>query len=93
MGVLLKSVIVWALATAFSRALVALGLGVFVYTGGRDFFDAAMTSVQSVVSGVSGDLYNLIGLFGIWDAMYIFASAGLAVVTVRTVRVFFGVAQ
>lgn len=79
----------WILAAAWPvvvRVLIALGMGVVTYAGLRVAVSAALDAARGALSGLLGDVVQIMALAGFFQALGIIAGALMAVVALRAVK-------
>lgn len=91
MALLLKSVLVWALSTAFVKIMAALGIGFLTFQGLTALIDQALAYLQSAVSNIGVDLFQILAMAGVFEGMSIMASAMTSIAAIKSAKVFLGV--
>lgn len=93
MAMLLKSVLVWALSTAFVKIFAALGIGFLTFQGLTALLDAGLGYLQSAISGIGAELLQILAIAGVFEGMSIVASAMTSIAAIKSAKVFLGVNQ
>lgn len=92
MGAALRLVIGYAIGSFVAKFMLSLGIAFTTYQGLSYLLDGFLSELTSAVGGLSADIYNILGLFGLWEGISIVGGALVAIAAVKSMKVFIGVA-
>ncbi|MEB3736225.1 DUF2523 domain-containing protein [Halopseudomonas pachastrellae] len=90
MPALLAPLLIWVLSSAIARVFVALGIGLFTYTGIKSLVEFALDQATQFVGQLPSAVLDLIALAGVDQAISIIGSALLTRAAITAARISVG---
>lgn len=91
MPAVIAAIGVWVISSVIAKVFIALGIGLFSYYGLYALVEQLLNQVSSLLNGLPAEVFQLISLAGIPEALSIIGSAVLTRAALNSVQVFFGV--
>ena len=91
MPAVIAAIGVWVISSVIAKVFIALGIGLFSYYGLYALVEQLLNQVSALLNGLPAEVFQLISLAGIPEALSIIGSAVLTRAALNSVQVFFGV--
>ncbi|MDP2746606.1 DUF2523 domain-containing protein [Pseudomonas sp.] len=91
MPAILVTIGIYIISSVIAKVFVALGIGLLSYYGLYELVQQLLGQVQGLISSLPPQVFQIISLGGIPQAMSIIGSAVLTRAAIKSVEVFFGV--
>lgn len=91
MPAIIAAIGVWVISSVIAKVFIALGIGLFSYYGLYALVEQLLNQVSGLLNGLPAEVFQLISLAGIPEALSIIGSAVLTRAALNSVQVFFGV--
>lgn len=90
MPAVLVAIGVYIISSVIAKVFIALGIGLFTYYGLYELVQQLLSQVQGLWGSVPPQVYQVLSIGGIPQAMSIIGSAVLTSASIKAVSVFFG---
>lgn len=91
MPAILVTIGIYIISSVIAKVFIALGIGLFSYYGLYELVQQLLSQVQGLMSSLPAQVFQIISLGGIPQAMSILGSAVLTRAAIKSIEVFFGV--
>lgn len=91
MAKVLTVIIVWAISSAFTRIIAALGIGFYTYKGIKALVNEAVNRIEPLLSELPSYVLNILAIAGVPEALSILLSAVLTAAALGSIKVVAGV--
>lgn len=90
MPAVLVTIGIYIISSVIARLFLALGIGMFTYYGLYNLVETLLAQAQSLFSSLPPQVFQLLSLGGIPEALSIICSAVLTRAAIMAIQVFFG---
>ncbi|NMY53446.1 DUF2523 domain-containing protein [Pseudomonas sp. WS 5011] len=91
MPAILVTIGIYIISSVIAKIFVALGIGLLSYYGLYELVQELLNQVQDLMTSLPPQVFQIISLAGIPQAMSIIGSAVLTRAAIKSVEIFFGV--
>lgn len=91
MPAVIAAIGVWVISSVIAKLFIALGIGLFSYYGLYELTRAMLDQVNTLMDGLPSEVFQLISLAGIPQALSIIGSAIMTRAAINSIQLFFGI--
>lgn len=91
MPAVIAAIGVWVISSVIAKLFIALGIGLFSYYGLFELTRAMLDQVNVLMNGLPSEVFQLISLAGIPQALSIIGSAIMTRAAINSIQLFFGI--